>query len=176
MLGGDVLGRSLATWAAEAAVDEAAAARARRHWLTVQAESTATVAGVLLDLGERGRSVQLGVGDVQVRGRIVGLGADFVVIERADGTAVLVAVAAVGLIRSIDDVAVWGDRDVRLDTTLAGIVGPIAAERPVVTATTDAGTVHGALRSAGDDVLRIRLEGGGTTWVPTGALRLLVLS
>lgn len=174
LFGDDVVGASLAAWAAEATVDEAAAARARRHWLTVQAESESSVAGVLLDLGERERTVVLGVDATQIRGRIVGVGADFVVIERPDGAAVIVTMDAVGTVRSIEDTPVWGDRGVRLDTTLSGILGPIASDRPSVVVHATAGTVHGVLRSAGTDVLRLQTD-AGPAWVPVAALHMLVL-
>lgn len=173
---GSSLDSTLAAWVEQAAVNEAAAARARRHWLTVQAEGESSLAGVLVDLGERGRPVVLAVDDLTVRGRIVGIGSDFVVVERDDGRPVIVALDAVAMVRSAEDVAVWGDRQVRVDTTLAGILGPIAAERPEVTVRTSAGSVNGVLRSAGADVARIRLDGGSTTWIAVAGLRVVVLN
>lgn len=175
VLGGTGLERALDAWAAEAAVDEAAAARARRHWLEVQARATATMAGVLLDLGERGQSVVLGVDEVRLRGPIVGIGADFVVLDRGAGTAAVVPLPAVATVRAADDAAVWGDRDVRLELTLASMLGPVADDRPAITAHTAGGPVRGTLQSAGDDVMRIRLDGGATVWIAIGAVRHLIL-
>lgn len=157
-------------------MDQAATERARRHWLTIQAEGDSTLVGVLVDLGERGRPVAISVDDKILRGRIVGTGADFVVLERDDTRAAIIPLGAVGMVRSTEDLDVWGDREVRLETTLVGIGAAVAAERPEVTAWTTSGMVNGVLRSAGDDVLRIRLDNGTSVWVALTALRLLVLN
>lgn len=175
MLGGS-LDSALAQWMERAIVDEAAAARVRRHWLTVQAEGDSSLAGVLVDLGERGRPVVIVVDDATLRGRVVGMGADFVVLERDDARVALVPTAAIAMVRSSEDATVWGDREVYLETTLEGIIGSVAAERPEVAVWTQAGMISGVLRTAGHDVLRIRLDGGATTWVALAAVRILVLN
>lgn len=169
------LDAALAAWVQQAAVDEAAAARARRHWLAVQAHADASLAGVLVDLGERGRPVSLGIGDMAVRGFIVGIGADFVVIRRDDARLVIVAVDAVATVRSQESVSVWGDRRVRVDATLAGILAPVAADRPQVTVWTTAGTTRGTLRSAGTDVVGLRMEDGSRTWLALSSVRAIVV-
>lgn len=175
VLGGS-LDSALAQWMERAIVDEAAAARVRRHWLTVQAEGDSSLAGVLVDLGERGRPVVIVVDDATLRGRVVGMGADFVVLERDDARVALVPTAAIAMVRSSEDATVWGDREVYLETTLEGIIGSVAAERPEVAVWTQAGMISGVLRTAGHDVLRIRLDGGATTWVALAAVRILVLN
>lgn len=169
------LDSALAAWVQEASVDEAAAARARRHWLAVQAHADSSLAGVFADLGERGRPVSLGVGDVAVRGLVVGVGSDFVVVRRDDARLVIVALAAVATVRSQESISVWGDRRVRVDTTLAGILVPIAADRPQATVWTAAGMIHGTLRSAGTDVVRLRVEDGSATWVALSSVLAIAL-
>lgn len=53
VLGASDFGARLERWIAEARSTDAAAARARTHWLRVQAGASATVAGVLVDLAEQ---------------------------------------------------------------------------------------------------------------------------
>jgi hypothetical protein len=180
VLGGDGdLSRALERWAADAAVDEAARQRARQRWLRIQAEEEATVAGVLLDLAERGTTVSLDVGPHRLRGRIVGLGDDFVAARSETGQEVLVPSDAIEVVRSEPGAPdVVGDRATLLDVTLANVLVPLAAERPEVAIRTRSGTVvRGELRSAGTDVARLRVAGEPPTsaWVPVTAIQLLIL-
>lgn len=180
LLGEDLLGRSLERWASEAAVDEAARARARARWLRVQAEEDASLAGTLVDLAERARAVSLEVrGGRRLRGVVVGLGSDFLALRDERGQQVLVALDAVEVVRTEPGgTDVRGDRTSLLDVSLAGVLGPVAADRPEVLIRTREGTtVRGVLRSAGADVLRVRVEGDPPTpaWVALGAVAVLVL-
>jgi hypothetical protein len=180
VLGGDGdLSRALERWAADAAVDEAARQRARQRWLRIQAEEEATVAGVLLDLAERGTTVSLDVGPHRLRGRIVGLGDDFVAARSETDQEVLVPSDAIEVVRSEPGAPdVVGDRAALLDVTLANVLVPLAAERPEVAIRTRSGTVvRGELRSAGTDVARLRVAGEPPTsaWVPVTAIQLLIL-
>lgn len=177
--GASALADALERWAADAAVDEAARRRARERWLQVQAEEEASLAGTLLDLAERGRTVGLEVGDHRLRGRIVGLGADFVALRSDRGQDVLVRTAAVEVVRGEPgERPVTGDRTAVVDTGLAGVLGPLAAERPEVLVRTAGGAVlRGELRSAGLDVIRLRIAGEPPTpaWVSIDAVSTLVL-
>jgi hypothetical protein len=180
VLGGEgALSRALERWAADAAVDEAARQRARQRWLRVQAEEEATVAGVLLDLAERGATVCLDIGPHRLRGRIVGLGDDFVAARSETDQEVLVPSDAIEVVRSEPGAPdVVGDRAALLDVTLADVLVPLAAERPEVAIRTRSGTVvRGELRSAGTDVARLRVPGEPPTsaWVPVMAIQLLIL-
>jgi len=177
--GADGLTRSLERWAAEAIVDEAARRRARQRWLRVQAEEEASLVGTLVDLAERAQPVTVDVGDQRLRGRVVGIGSDFLAMRTDRGQEVLVRTAAVDALRAEPgEPAVVGDRAALVDVALAAVVGPLAADRPEVLVRTRAGTVvRGELRSAGTDVLRVRGDGDPPTpvWVPLAAIAVLVL-
>ncbi len=175
----DAFGRSLERWAAEATVDEAARARLRTHWLRIQSAESATLAGTLLDLAERGRPVVVEVGEHRVHGTLVGIGGDFVAMRADRGRHVVVRTSAIDLIRAEPGgVDVVGDRPPLLDLELDGVLGPLAAERPVVVVRTRTGaTTRGQLRGAGTDVIRVRVDGEEPTptWVPTAAIALVVI-
>ena len=180
VLGGtDGFARALERWAADAAVDEAARQRARERWLRIQAEEEASLAGTLLDLAERGRPVVLEVGAHRVRGRLAGLGADFVAVRSDRDQGVLARTSAIDVVRAEPGArAVVGDRTAVVDAGLAGVLAPLAAERPeVLVRTRGAAVVRGELRSAGLDVVQLRVGGDPPTpaWVPVGAIEVLVL-
>ena len=174
-------GRALERWAADAAVDEAARSRLRERWLRVQSEESASVLGTLVDLAERGAPVTLDVAGQRARGRVVGVGGDFVAL-RAGGSDggdhdVLVRLRAIDVVRvEPGGVAVRGDRSKLLEVTLDAVVGPLAAERPEVLVRTWGGAaVRGELRSAGTDVLAVRVDGDppSPTWVPLWSVTML---
>ena len=177
--GGDGLGRALERWVADALVDDAAQRRVRERWMQIQAEEEASFAGTLLDLAERHRPVTLDVGDQRLRGAIAGIGADFVVLRTDRGQHVIVRTDAIDAVRGEPGgVDVRGDRSAALDVTLAGVIGPIGADRPDVLVRTRSGViVRGQLRSAGTDVLRLRVEGDPPTptWVPLEQVAVLVV-
>lgn len=174
----DAFGRSLARWASDAAVDEAARSRARERWLRVQAEEEASLAGTLVDLAERRRPVVLDVGSLRLRGVVVGVGADFVAVQGDGGHQALVPFAGIGALRADPGSEVVGDRPATLDVTLATVLGPVAAERTevLVHAAPDV-RARGVLRAVGSDVLRLRSDGlpPAPMWVPLGAVRMIVL-
>ena len=177
--GGGQLGRTLERWLSDALVDEAAQRRIRERWMQVQSEEEASFVGALLDLAERSRPVTIDVSDQRLRGTLVGIGADFVVMRTDRGQHALVRTEAVDAVRGEPGGAdVRGDRSVAFEVTLAGVVGPIAADRPEVLARTSSGvTVRGQLRGAGTDVLRIRIDGDlpTPTWVPLDRVSVLVV-
>ena len=180
ILGGpDSLGRALERWAADAAVDEAARARARARWLRIAAEEEASLAGTLVDLAEQGRPVVLDAGGQRVQGVVVGVAEDFVAVRTDQGQQALVRLDAIEVVRSDPGAAdVVGDRPATLDVSLAAVLGPVAADRPDVLVRTRQGVaVRGQLRGAADDSLRLRLDGdrGAPAWVSLAAVALLVL-
>jgi len=180
VLGGpDRFARALERWAADAAVDEAAGRRARQRWLRIQAEESGSLAGTLLDLAERGRPVGLDVGDQRLRGRIVGLGSDFLALRSDRDQDVLVRTGAVEVVRAEPgEPAVTGDRAAVVEVDLAGVLSPLAAERPDVLVRTRSGSaVRGELRRAGTDVVQVRVPGEppAPAWVPIAAIDLVVL-
>jgi hypothetical protein len=175
-LGGPDLLGSLARWAREAVADEAVRARARERWLRQAAEEEATFAGVLLDLAERGTPVAVaGRGRRRHRGTVAAVGADFLGLRLADGGQVLLAFHGVASVRSEPRAEpTAGDRPVEVDVGLAEALGAVAAERPRVLVVTAADTegIAGELRSAGRDVLVLRLDGPtrATAYVPVAAV------
>jgi len=177
--GADGFARALERWAADAVVDEAARQRARQRWLRTQAEEEGSFVGTLLDLAERGRSVTLEAGAHRVRGRIVGIGGDFVALRSERDQHVLLRTGVVDVVRAEPGApAVTGDRTTVLEVGLAGVLGSLAAERPeVLVRTTSGAAVRGELRSAGVDVVHLRLPGDPPTpaWLPIDALAVVVL-
>lgn len=175
----DGFARALERWAADAVVDEAARQRTRQRWLRAQAEEESSLAGTLLDLAERGRAVSLEVGTHRLRGRIVGIGGDFLALRSDRDQHVLVRLEAIEVVRAEPGgPAVVGDRAAVVEAGLAGVLGPLAAERPEVLVRTRSGaTTRGELRHAGVDVVHLRLPGDPPTpaWLPIAALDVVVL-
>jgi hypothetical protein len=168
---GDLVG-DLTRWLAEQRADAAAAARARERWLRQAADEDALLSGVLLDLAERGATVVVqGTTGRTHRGQVRGVGEDFLALRTAQAD-VLLRHDAVVAIRA-DGVPVGGsDRAHALDLGLGEAVAALAGERPRVLLVTRDGTgLAGELRSAGRDVLTLRLDdGAGTVYVPLAAL------
>ncbi len=174
---GDDIVAGLTRWLAEQRADAAAAARARERWLRQAAAEDATVAGVLLDIAERGDEViATGIGGRVHRGAVRAIGEDFVVLRTAASDA-LVRVDALSTIRaerSFGDAApVEGStRPPALAIGFGDALGAVAVDRPrVVVVARDGRSVSGELRHVGLDVATMRLDdGGGTAFVPLAAL------
>lgn len=181
LAGGDHLGRALARWAADAAVDEAARERTRDRWRQARAAEEATVLGALHALAERGRRVGIDVDGERFRGRVIGLADDFLVLVTDQDQQVLIRSDAVAVVRDQPGgVAVRGDEPADVvPLSLAAALEPIAADRPtvVVRATGSDVPLRGELRSVGRDVLHVRIEGDPPTsaWVRTAAVTSIVL-
>lgn len=168
---GDLVG-DLTRWLAEQRADAAAAARARERWLRQAADEDALLSGVLLDLAERGATVVVqGSGGRTHRGLVRGVGEDFLALRTAQAD-ILLRHDAVVAIRA-DGTPVGGsDRAHALDLTLADAVGAMAGDRPRVLLVSRDGTgLAGELRSAGRDVLTLRLDdGAGTIYIPLASV------
>ena len=148
---------------------DAAGARARERWLRQQDSEEATLAGVLVALGEREAEVMLRtVGGRVHRGVIGGVGQDFCRLRTRSGEDVLVALRAVVTVRPV---AARGDHAVRAgpgaggapvdDLSLGEALGRIAPERPeVAVGCVDGGPpLVGRVRSVGRDVLTLQPDG-----------------
>lgn len=162
-------------FAAEVRADDAARSRALRAELARQAAEEATLAGVLTDLGERGATVVLHlVPGRSVAGLVQRVGADFVGLVGDDGTEVLVALAAVGSVRTLaGERPVAGGRCAPSDLTFTEALGWLAADRPRVHVRAGgADPVAGVLHSVGADVATVQVEGGagGLAYVPLGTV------
>jgi hypothetical protein len=170
----DLLGR-LDRWVAAAHVDEAAAARARGRWRRTVADESATFAGVLLDLAERGSPVMVqGRGGRRQRGKVVAVGADFAALRTAQDVDVLLAFSGIAVVRPDGRTAgPAGDRAVTFELGMAEAIAAVAADRPrvLLVTTADGDGIAGELRSVGRDVATLRLDGeAGTAYVPISAI------
>ncbi len=150
-------------WVAEARVDEAALRRSRERWLREVAEQEATLAGVLADLAERRTPLTVHTrGGRRHHGTIRVIGVDFVALGLPSGADVLLANAAIGVVRTAPAVEpTVGDRIVATELRLADVLAELAADRERVLVVTDAGndTVAGQLRSVGHDIAVVRTDG-----------------
>jgi hypothetical protein len=161
-------------WVADARVDLVAAQRTRERWLQEVAAQEATLAGVLVDLAERGSAVTLSTaGGLRRPGAVAVVGADFVALRLAAGPDVLVALAAVAAVRllPVDD-PVAGDRIVAVHLTLAEVLREMAADRERVAVRAGDEQITGELRSVGVDVAVLRTDGEprSTAYVSIGAI------
>jgi hypothetical protein len=154
---------ALAAFVGEAQADAAADARSREAFLRRTAAEEGSFAGVLVDLAERGTPVLVaGAGGRRQRGTLAAVGADFVVLRDEDGEEVLLAHRGISSVTpEAGAAAVAGHRPVAVPVGLAEALAVLAEERPrvlLVTVGLDGG-VAGELRTAGRDVLSVRLEG-----------------
>jgi hypothetical protein len=189
---GDEVVAEFARWAALERVGEAAKRRARERWLRDQASSTATWIGMLVDIAEQGSRVVISVGGRKRTGRVVGVGADFCVVEEDMGRHCVVAVAAItsvaprvpdadgsaaGTPRS-PALTPTGDRRAPLGMSLAAALGRLAEERSSVTIVV-AGRVEavGDIVSAAEDFVTVRQSGQGAfqVHVPVAAIEICEL-
>ena len=144
--------------------------RARRseRLLRTAAEESATLAGSLLDLAERGAPVRIATASKRRHvGRIQLVGLDFLVV--GDAWIALAAVATVGVVEG--GATATGDRP-GTDLLLIEALARVAPERPQLAVVTRGGEVAaGRLLAVGADVLTLRLDGdGGTAYVPAAAV------
>ncbi len=173
----------LARWTADARVDDAARSRTRERWLRQQASEDARFTGLALDLAEGGVAVAVGTTTARtLRGRIVAVARDFLVLRNDGGTATFLALPAVATIRPeaghrAREAA--SDRTGPVDTALAEVVTALAAERHRVRVVVDGGgeALAGELRSASNDVATLRLDGDppATVYLRLASVRELTL-
>lgn len=172
----------LESWVADARVEGSADARARERWLHAAAEADATFAGVLLDLAERGTAVAVSTsGGRRHHGGIEVLGVDFVALRLASGGEVLLALAAVTAVRTapLADAAL-GERVVTTELRLADVLAELAVEqvRVLLVSADGAESVAGELRTVGQDVVTVRVDGEppATAYVPLRAITEVALA
>ena len=153
---------------------EAADERRRRHWLRRQAEESGTLAGVLLDLGEREQPVVVGTrSGRRLRGVVRTLGTDFIGLRTPTGDGALVPLRAITSVRPEPGAArTLGDRLVRVDGLFGGVLGELAAGHPHVSIHTVDGAQHvGELQATGQDVVTLSAPASGaSTYLPLDAV------
>jgi hypothetical protein len=176
ILGGPDLAARLDAWVAAARSDAAAASRARERWLRVQADESASFAGVLVDLAEAATPVVIhGCAGRRHRGTIAAVASDFCALTRPSGRDVLLAYSGIGSIRPDPrGPAPTGDRVVHADLGLAEMLAVLVADRPRVLVVTgaDAEGPAGELRAVGRDVVTLKLDGDprATAYVAVDAI------
>jgi hypothetical protein len=179
--GNDDLLARLDRWVASARTAEAAASRARERWLRQVADESATFAGVLLDLAERGAPVVVqGRGGRRHRGTVLAVGFDFAALHTESGADVLLAFAGIASVRPdrrLDTPS--GDRVTTFELGFAEAIAAVGTDRPRVLLVTasDGDGVTGELRSVGRDVVTVRMDGDGSTaYVPMTSIAELRIS
>jgi hypothetical protein len=139
----------------ESRAADAVRRRTQARWLRQQAAEEATLAGVLVDVSERGDVVSLrSVSGRTHRGVVSFVGGDHVVVGD-----VWVRLAAVVALRFAGDAAT-GDRTPPRDTRLVESLAQLAPDRPaVVVVALDGSSLRGELVGVGADVLTLALDG-----------------
>ena len=149
----------LSSWLADYQVDEAAAARARQRSLEQQAAQESSIAGVLLDLAERGRPVTIKTAGGQVcYGQIVAVGADFVFVRDENEGELLIPTTAIATIgTAATDRPVTGDRPLS-SVVLADTLDELVADQAHVAVSVGDECVSGLLQTAGADVIAVAVD------------------
>jgi hypothetical protein len=170
----DLLAR-LDRWVATAWTAEAAASRSRQRWLRQVADESATFAGMLLDLAERGAPLVVqGRGGRRHRGTVLAVGADFAGLRTEGGVDLLLAFSGIASVRSDGGgLTPSGDRIATFELGLAEAIAAVGSDRPrvLLVTTADADGLSGELRAVGRDVVTLRLDGDGSTiYVPMASI------
>ncbi len=144
---------------------ERTAARSRERALRRAAEEGATLAGLLVDLVERGSSVVMHtVTGRRHSGTLVALGTDYCVVHTASGADPHLRLDALASVRPGRDqrhAPPAGDRRPVLDRLLVEVLGRLVDERPRLVLVSRGGAqVAGELRSVGADVVTLALDAG----------------
>jgi hypothetical protein len=168
--------RELEDLLADGRADDAASERQRTRLLRQISEEEATLAGLLLDLAERATSVTMETaGAGSHRGVVRMVAKDFCVVATDVGD-VWLTFAGLTVVRPHP-----GERHppasgqrAAVDIGLAEALGRVVGERPPIRVIAAGGQrVAGELRSAGIDVLSIRIDGpeAGVVYVPVSSVR-----
>lgn len=155
----------------------AAEQRRRHHWLVQQAGEEGTFLGTLLDLGEAGRRVSLGlVSGRRLQGTVVAIGSDFVVLLSAR-LRFVVPLAALAMVHDEPGArGSLGDRALPDDRCLADALVDLAP--PGSTVQVQAGGDHhvvGTVTSVGRDLVVVRNSDGTHSYLAVPALISLAL-
>lgn len=166
---GEELVAQFTRWAAAQRAAEAVDRRTRERSLRDQAVGSATWTGLVVDLAERSAPVVMMVGAHRRRGRLVGVGQGFCVLEQPNGRPALVALGAIAALAP-DQAgpsaagAPSGNREPELRLSLAAALAALAEERsPVVVVLAGGHQESGQLIAAGEDVLTLRTDGAAGT-------------
>jgi hypothetical protein len=168
----------LERWLAELRVADAARSRSDQAWHTRLGQEETAFAGLLAELGARGRPVVVELaGGRRHRGWVRLVGSDVIVLRTGGGPSswrdVVVAVAAVASVRVAPGAAEEaGGGPVSATTTLVAVLSTLAGTGiEVVVTTTGGDPVVGGIEAVGRDVIVIRPTGrAGRLYVRLGSL------
>ena len=162
----------------ESAQQAAVRARQEERDRRERAAEVAGWVGTLRDLAERRLQVAVTSGSGRVhRGSLIAVGVDHVAIRQTVGSVVLVALAAIRMLRpepGAPAVVATGDREHAQDRTLIEALSRIVEDQGEVAIhlADMAEVLQGQVLGFGEDVLTLRLAGRdrGTVYVPIGAV------
>lgn len=156
---------------ADLRVDEAVRSRARTAWLERQAAEEATFTGVLSDLAEGGRPVEIDTrAGHRHRGPIVVVGSDFCAVRPPTQLVVVRFDAVVAVHPSTHGAAPTGDRVVAPATPFARALAAWQDTGARLRIDVGDAWVVGEIGSVGRDVLTLRTDDGGAVYVPLASL------
>jgi hypothetical protein len=161
----------------EGRAGEGVAARIQERSLRRAAEEGATLAGLLIDLAERGSMAAVHTeSGARHHGTVVAVGADYCVVRTEAGAEPHLRLDAIGSVRphpSVRQGSPDGDRRPVVDLLLVEVLGRAVEERPRVVLRLRGGErVVGVLRSTGADMVTLVLDGehGQTCCVRAAAI------
>jgi len=153
--------RAVERWLAEVRVEEAARERSRLADLRALDAGEGSLAGVLVDLAERGDVVVVALrSGRRLRGRVRLVGPDAVVLALDTGPWSALRLRAVASVRAVGSGAVLGQGGPSATASFERLVTAVAepGDHVVVSAGHDA--VAGCLEVAGDGLVVLRLDNG----------------
>lgn len=166
----------------DARAEERGASRRRERFLLQAATEGARMVGTLVDLAETARPVVVRTSPGRILQGVVRLvAADFCVLATGQSGDVWISLSAITTVRPGDGGRhgpAIGDRPA-VDLLLVEALGRVVPERPRVSMVLDGGdSVSGELRSVGEDVASLRLDGAreNVCYVSVPAVRLVLRS
>jgi hypothetical protein len=161
---------ALRRWLAELRVDDAARERSRTAELEARAAEEATLAGVLVELAERGESIGLTMrSGAQHRGVVRLVGPDAVVMLLETRQWLVARVASIASLRALNSPPVTGATEPSTASRYPRLAAAVAEPGTWVVASSGPTNVGGTLVSAGSDVMLVRLESGDHAYVALAA-------
>lgn len=145
-----------ARFLADARTAESARSRSREHWLRRQAEESATFAGTIRALAERGAEVEVSLGGSSViSGRLTAAGRDLIEVDGASGPT-WVAVSRIETLTSPGATVASDDRELEGGRSMAGLLAGLAADRAEVEILVGGRWLIARLAGAGSDIVTLR--------------------
>ncbi|MEE9415332.1 MAG: hypothetical protein V3V01_08605 [Acidimicrobiales bacterium] len=173
LLGGDFT-RALDSWLAAGRIDDAAAARSRRHWFDQQLSDEASLAAMFVDLAESGKQVRLALAAAIVLPvTLATVGLDFVIAIDAHDHEHIIATRSILRVEVTNRSPPLGTTRDLAQLKLQEVLALAAEERPeVVVHDFDGSGARGELTQVGSDylVLRVRESNYRSIVIPTSSI------